>query len=314
MRTPTYQRNTYGSRGARGCGTCAWLIITGLILGALLSGCGQEAPSGWPDYLKVSLDVAGQQVEPALIDTGGGYELLLREPYGLKLVGTGQIIAFTGAEIVGVTEPFAYAAGGVEAVAGFALVGSSICDCNALGFEFFRRSGIILEVDFPAEKATLHESLPPEGITIPFSERPEALSGFDGALVELEVTTSGQTRSLIGVLDTGAPNSVLSEGAFPNARTGLTGRLAADLTHDQLGTVRVNLPLFDNPDLPELIVGLDVMRLWADVWFFRFDEVGGSVTVILRREGQPSEPDATDAGILATKNAARRSTASSLNQ
>ena len=269
-------------------------MLIGLTLSILLPGCGQEAPTGWPDYLKVNLDVAGQDVEPALIDTGGGYELLLREPYGLKLVGIGQIVAFTGTETVGVTEPFAYEAGGVSAVADFALVGSSICDCNGLGFEFFRRTGTILEVDFAAERVALHQSLSPEGITIPFAPQPAGLADFDGAFLKLEVTAGGQTRSVVGVLDTGAPNSVLREDAFPDARPGLTGRLTTDLMHTQLGTVRVNLPLFDNPELPELIVGLDVMRIWADVWYFRFDDEGGAFTVILQREAPPSEPDGAE--------------------
>lgn len=273
-------------------------MSAGLLLGALLPGCNQEAPSGWPDYLRVPLEISGQAVEPALVDTGGGYELLLREPYGLSLVGTGQIIAFTGAQVVGVTKPFAYTVGGVDAVADFALVGSSICDCNGLGFEFFRRTGTILEVDFPAQRVALHASFTPEGVTIPFTEQPVGLTNFDGALVELEVTAAGETLSIIGVLDTGAPNSVLREDAFPHALSGLTGRLTADLRHNQLGTVRVSLPLFDNHQLPELIVGLDVMQIWADVWYFRFDQVGGSVTVIFHREGQIVDPGNTDAQAL----------------
>jgi len=236
------------------------------------------------------LEISGQPVEPAMIDTGGGYELLLREPYGLNLVGTGQIIVFTGPEVVGVTGPFSYTVGGVDAAADFAIVGGSICDCNGLGFEFFRRTGTILEVDFTAKRAALHADFAPAGVTIPFTDEPVGLTDFDGALVELEVTAAGETRSLVGVLDTGAPNSVLRDDAFPHAAAGLTGRLTADLQHDQLGTVRVSLPLFDNHRLPELIVGLDVMQTWADVWYFRFDQTGGSVTVVFQREDPTPEP------------------------
>ncbi|MCH7925900.1 MAG: hypothetical protein IIC51_10245, partial [Planctomycetes bacterium] len=41
----------------------------------------------------------------------------------------------------------------------------------------------------------------------------------------------------------------------------------------------VSAALFSNDDLPDLILGIDVMRAWGDRWYFRYTPNGGIVTV-----------------------------------
>ena len=67
---------------------------------------------------------------------------------------------------------------------------------------------------------------------------------------------------------------------------GTQGVDRVDLTiiHPQLGLVTASAQLFDTAGLPDLILGTDVMRDWADRWFFRFDEEGGAVVAISKND------------------------------
>ena len=257
-----------------------WVLSLGLATGLTgAAGCGQGVLAGADDYLWLPLIVGGEDVGTALIDTGGDYELLLRETYGLKLVGTAEISVFTGTEVVGVTEAVAYQAGGVAGVADFALVGSSICDCNAVGHEFFRQTGTVLAVDFARDRVDLLTAAESGEATIAFASPPQELAGFDGALLPIRVRVGSVTHLLIGVLDTGALQTVVQRSALATPVSALASYARGTVEHDQLGAVELSLGLYDSPGLPDVIIGVDLMRRWADEWYFVFDEAGGQVTV-----------------------------------
>jgi len=261
-------------------------LLAALALAALglLTSCGQGLPADTPAYFSVPLEIAGATVEEALIDTGGAFELVLREPYGLKLVGTAEVLTFGGVATVGVSQAVAYSAGGLDAQADFALVGPAVCDCNALGYKFFQTSGTVLGVDFGAHRATLTAAIPARGLQLRRMDPSATLPDFAGAWVEVEVAVGGQSAVIPAVLDTGAAHSVLQRGTLPTVPAWPRDWVRATVAHKQLGTVSASLYLFDTAGLPQLIIGLDLMRVWADEWYFEFTPAGGTVTVVIAAE------------------------------
>ena len=71
-------------------------------------------------------------------------ELLADALMRLKVVDSTEVLAFGGTESVDVTESFDYTAGGWQTHAEAAIVGVSVCECNGLGFHFFRKTGAVL--------------------------------------------------------------------------------------------------------------------------------------------------------------------------
>ena len=53
-------------------------------------------------------------------------------------------------------------------------------------------------------------------------------------------------------------------------------------------SVSLSVRLSDNNNLPDMILGTDIMRKWADRWYFSFRSHGGSVTVV--RDGDATSP------------------------
>ncbi len=215
----------------------------------------------------------------AIIDTGGGYEVMLRERFGLKVIDIVEVLAFGGKELVELTEGFAYEAGGVRAVADAALVGLSVCDCNGLGFHFLRKTGVVLGLDFSEESATFQATLPDGGILLPFTSPPAMMDGFDSAFVEVDVGADGVVRTVLGLLDTGTNRTVMRRGLVGSPSTLAPNHVDITIQQEDLGTVAARVALFDTSGLPDLIIGTDVMRAWGERWYFFFGPRGGAVTI-----------------------------------
>lgn len=254
-------------------------------------GCGDVfAPRPAPLF-SAPLIIDGEPVGEAIVDTGGGYELMLRDAYGLELVATTEVLAFGGMEVVGVTEGFSYSVGGWEASADAALVGLSVCDCNGLGFLFFRKTGAILEMDFPQGRADIVASTPEGGVAIHFELPPPQLQGFDSAFVEVEVSSGGETVTLLGLFDSGTNASVIRRGLVGETSALSPNRMDITITEAHLGTVAANVALYDTPGLPDIILGTDVMRAWSDRWYFEYAPKGGVITVFPRYDIEAAQPD-----------------------
>lgn len=257
----------------------AWLLLLSLGLCAAGGGCGDLLSPPAPEFpFSLPLHVDGRPVGKAIIDTGGGYEVLLKEPYGLTIIYETRVVAFAGSELVSVTEPFTYAVGGFETFAPGALVGVSTCDCNGLGYHFFRRTGMILALDFSTQTADFVLSPPDDGVLILFSEPPAHLPDFLSSFIKVEVAAGGSSRIVTALLDTGANVSVMRRGLVGAAPV-LANVQTITVAHAQLGGVRATVGLFDTPGLPDLIIGTDVMGVWADQWFLDFSATGGYATL-----------------------------------
>ncbi len=290
----------------RGLGTLLWLT----------SGCGDVfSPSPAPLF-SVPLTIEGEPIGPAVIDTGGSYEVMLRDSFGLLIVDRMEVLAFAGKEFVDVTEGFHYTAGGLEADAEAALVGVSVCDCNGLGFMFFRNTGVVLGLDYANQRATFLPAVPENGVTIRFEPPPSFLPGFDSAFVEVEVASDDSARTVLALIDTGTNASVIRRGLIdargaagcvqpvPFRGTGGSGacitdgnplsrnRLRVTVTREDLGTVDASLGLFDTPGLPDMIIGTDIMRAWSDRWYFSFTPQGGTVTAFPHVDAAVAETEA----------------------
>lgn len=235
------------------------------------------------------LSIDGTPVGEAIIDTGGGYELLLRESFGLPVTGNVDVLAFGGAQSVDVTGGFDYTVGDVPDHADFALIGSSVCECNGVGFQFFRKTGWVLALDFATMGASFVRTIPLDGAVIPFAEPPGTLASFDTSFVEVTVSTGGVSRSVLALFDTGTNTSVMRRGILPDGSRLTPNQTEILVAEPQLGTIAVTARLFDTPDLPDLILGTDAMQAWSDKWYFHFAPQGGTVIVELVTSGPGSE-------------------------
>lgn len=245
---------------------------------ATAGGCGDIFRSAQAPLFTAPLVIGERAVDPAIIDTGGGYELMLREDFGLNVVDVAEVVAFGGRERVRVTEGFDYTVGNWSATADAALVGISVCDCNGLGFFFFRKTGAVLALDFPNLRASFLPSIPPGGVRLSFERPPPHLPGFNSSFIEVEVESGGELRSVLALLDTGTNASVMRRGIVGGTPSVLTpNRLDILVTQPRLGTVAVQVSLFDVDGLPDLILGTDVMQAWADRWYFAFFPTSGTV-------------------------------------
>lgn len=256
-----------------------WGISAGILLG-FLAGCGNTfGPTAYVLFT-VPFTVEGTPVSKALIDTGGGFEVMLREPYGIEVVDRVEVLAFSGPQIVDVTSGFTYQAGGIQAQAEGAIVGAAACDCNALGIDFFRKTGIVLALDYRSRAAAFVPSIAEGGVTLLFDPPPERLGEFDSAFLEVELQSGDLLKRTNALLDSGAAVSALYRGTMPGVAADQSF-LELDIRRDELGTVRATIALHDNGALPELIIGNDIMAAWGDRWYFVFEPLGGSLLVVL---------------------------------
>ncbi len=255
------------------------------------TGCGSAVETPPAPLFTVPLTIEGEPIGTALVDTGGGYEVMLRRSFGLDIVDSVEVVVFGGAETVDVTEGFAYSAGGIDAVADAAIVGASICDCNGLGFHFFRKTGVVLGLDFSGPAVAFLPLAPLQGVRIDFSPSPEDLSVFDTSFIEVEAAVNGRSQTLRALLDTGANTTVIRRELVGSVDGSTPLRSRVTVTHDQLGSRSITARLSDNSNLPDMIVGTDMMSKWANQWYFSFTPNGGYVTVV--RNGDTT-PDATE--------------------
>lgn len=266
----------HGNRTAHRNTSTPALAVSALV--ALAAGCGNLFAPPPAQLFTTPLAIDGTHVGHAIIDTGGGYELMLRSRYGLDVLDTVEVLAFTGRRFVGLTEEFPYTAGGIETSADGAIVGLDVCDCNGIGFQFFRKTGTILGIDFPKEAADFHLDMPEAGgVVLPFESSPPQMQQFDSAFVTVAVEAEGERQEIVGLLDTGTNWTVLRRGLFPSRNPLLPDQLDVRIGRTDLGIVVARVGLFDTPGLPDLIIGTDVMRAWSDRWYFRFDLEGGEV-------------------------------------
>ena len=257
---------------------CAACVVIGLCA----CSCGGVPLAGPPKLFTVPLAIEGTSIGSALLDTGGGYELMLRDHFGLEVIDTVEVLAFTGRESVDLVGGFNYRAGDVQTVADAAIVGVSVCDCNGVGYRFFRKTGVVLGIDFTRDVAGFFMRVPEQGISLAFAETPDYMSTFDSVFVDLEVALPDRTVRVPALVDTGASGTLIAAELLAEVFDA-GDRVAVTLHHEDLGTVAVRAQVFDNPELPQVIVGTDVMPLWADRWYFSFAPVGGNVTLSLPR-------------------------------
>lgn len=251
------------------------------------SGCGDIfAPAPAPLFT-TPIEIETEPIGQAIIDTGGGYELMLRDEFGLKIVDTVEVLAFGGIELVGLTEGFVYSAGGLKTEAQAALVGLSVCDCNGLGFHFFRKTGAVLGLDFQALSASFMPVVPVGGVTLPFQPAPPELSRFDSAFIQVQIETADSSITVTGLLDTGTNTTALRRGLVEATNPLTPDRADIFVLHPDLGKVAVNVRLFDTRGLPDIILGTDIMRAWSDRWYFFFARQGGTVTAFPRYQDTP---------------------------
>ena len=257
-------------------------ILTVLV--GLVAGCGDIFPPGQAPLFAVPLTIDGQPVGDAIIDTGGAYEVLLRETFGLRVIDTVDVLVFGGYEQVDLTEGFSYAVGGFQTEANGAIVGISSCDCNGLGIGFFRQTGAVLGLRFSDPGAVFLATVPEEGTRLAFAPPPPGLTTFQGAFIEVEVTADGDRRALLGLLDTGTSDTLLRRGLVGDPGPAWLNWDRVTVKNGELGTITLNAALFDTPGLPDMILGTDLMRAWGDRWYFSFTPTGGTVTVVPANE------------------------------
>ncbi|MGB0716315.1 MAG: hypothetical protein ACPGXK_10575 [Phycisphaerae bacterium] len=223
----------------------------------------------------VPLTIEGQDAGGAIVDTGGGFEVLLKDRFGLAVVDTAPVVAFAGPQNVDLTEPFQYVAGGLRTEADAGIVEPTICNCNGLGVRFLRKSGLTLVIDYATPSVYFVRRPPDADAYVPFQQGPTPLEDFDTAFVTVQIDAGGEPLTLRALLDTGASVTVLKRGIFPSL-PGLD-RLSIGISHPVFGEATASAGLFDTEGIPDLIIGNDVMRRWGDLWFFVFEPQGGWV-------------------------------------
>ncbi len=245
-----------------------------------VTGCGDIGLFAPAPLFTVPLAVEGRDVGDAVIDTGGAYEVLLRDDFGLAIVDEVEVLVFGGTESVGLTEAFAYTVGGVRSTADGAIVGISTCDCNGLGVEFFRKSDIVLGIGFSEWGAAFLSSVPGGGgATFGFAAPPARFADFDSVFLDVDVEVQGVSRRMTGLLDTGAAMTVMRAELAGELGLIWQNSVPAQVTNEHLGTANIRVGLFETADLPDMILGTDIMQAWGDRWYFQFSQVGGTVTV-----------------------------------
>ena len=210
--------------------------VPGILL-ILLGGCADVLPPRPAPLFTVPLAIDGQSVGNAIIDTGGDYEILLREDFGLDLTDTVTVRVFGGQESVAVTEAFTYTLSGLHAETEGAIVGVSSCDCNGVGVDFFRQSGIVLGLSFSEPAATFLFAVPEEGVAVDFATPPPRLAEFDTSFITVEVAAAGESRRTLGLLDTGASVTVVRRELLQSSQLPWQRHPRVTIAHAALGTV-----------------------------------------------------------------------------
>lgn len=268
----------------------------------LCAGCVRVLPPEPAPLFTVPLSIDSQPVDDAIVDTGGEYDLILRQTYGLSIAGRTSILAYGGPESVVVTDGFSFNVGGIEATTPAALVGLSVCDCNGVGFEFFRKAATVVAIDFRELEARFLDSVPEGGVPLRFVPAPEALAGFDSSFIDVDVQSKVGTSPtrITALLDTGTNMTILRRGVLNEDAKLAPDLLSVLIDHPSLGTVHVTATLFDTPGLPDLVLGTDVMGAWGERWYFAYDRQGGTTIVIPWLMGSESPGNSLSPAQVAT--------------
>lgn len=265
-----------------GCAPAFWALALTTVLGG---GCGETVNVTPAPLLSAPFSINGEPAGKAIIDTGGAYELMLRDTFGLEVTDTVEVLAFGGRETVGLVNGFEYEVGGLTATADVALVGLSTCDCNGVGFFFLRKTGALLHMNFADLRAEFGVDAPAGGVELPFEPPPDYLPNFDSAFITVEVSADGEAMDVLALLDTGTNGTVLRRGLIGEPDPLSPNRLDVQVTHPLLGTVSLRATLFDTDGLPDMILGTDVMQVWSSHWYFHFAPRSGLVVTF------PARPD-----------------------
>jgi len=247
----------------------------------VLHGCGVSNIESPGPLFEVPLLVEGVDVGGAIIDTGGGFEVLLAESAGLEIVDTIDVLLFGGLATVEVTQEFSYRAGGIDATATAAIVNPSICSCNGLGFLFLRKTGLVLSLDFDARSVVFLTEPAEADVFLPFRQGPASLSDFDTSFIDVDVAVVGEGRTVRALVDSGAPVTFMRRGLV--GVPPIVQRQQVRITHQDLGAIDVEVGLFDTSGLPDLILGTDAMNAWGSRWQFEYSASGGRVMVLSRK-------------------------------
>lgn len=264
--------------------------LIGLLL--LAGGCGTVVAPPRPALFYVPLSVEDRSVDPAFLDTGGEFEVLLKEPYGLPIQGEISVLAYTGRERVLVTGPFSYSVGDTRFQSDGAIIGLSVCDCNGVGLGFLRKAGALLSLDFTSRTVNLVTDRPIEASYIPSSRPIGPLSGFGGLFLEVEVSSETAATRLHALLDTGATRTVIRRDVAAVLRPVTSENVSLRIGNPYLGTAEVVAGLFYTPGLPDLIIGIDLMGAWSDRWYMDFGGDEPSAWVV-HAFSDPASPPAT---------------------
>jgi hypothetical protein len=289
-------KESLNSAMARGRTKSGFRVLAAIVVSFLIAGCDRIPVSTPAPLFYLPLTVDGVELEPAFVDTGGDFEVLLKESLHLRVVGQTTVLAFSGVLMLPVTEPFEYTAGGVSGKAPFAIVGLPSCACNGVGVHFLRKSGRVLRIDFETMAATLEDTLPDEGRLLRFEEPPRHLPDFPSSFVSVVVGAGtrppapGEGETVLALIDTGARTTVMRRGI---AGTDVETGDSTDVTIDRgvLGTLAARVSLYDSAELPDMIIGTDAMRAWGTVWYFAFESRTGSIVVFPR--GDDAVPPGT---------------------
>jgi len=281
------------------------LLILAVACG--VTGCGNASTLGarTAPLFTVPVTVNDAPVGPAIVDTGGGYDLMLAESHDLEIVDTVEILVFHGIATAGITEPFRYAAAGFETTADTALVNVNLCDCNGLGFFFLRKTGAVLALDFARGQATLSTSAPTGGVYLPFAPPPPQMSNFDTSFMVVDVSRpEGASLTVTALVDTGSSSTLMRRGILGTDGLSDADRVEVLITRPELGTVAAQINTFDTPGLPDLLIGTDVMRAWSNRWHFLYRPQRGYMHAEPR--GVPDQSELPPAGVVAAKHSPYR--------
>jgi len=242
----------------------------------------------------------GTVLESAIIDTGGGFDLMLgdRAGLGLDIVNSVDILAFNGVITADIAEPFPYSVGDFHAVADQAFVDLGLCDCNALGFFFFRKTGAVLAISFLDGHASFLDAAPARRTAIPFADPPATLPDFDTSFMTVQVTGDDGTPVTVNALiDTGSNITSLRRGLVSVSSTPDGTHADVLIARAELGTVHARVTVFDRPGIPDLVIGTDVMAAWSDEWYFEYNAHGGTIYAEPRNDVPPPAVVGSDTAV-----------------
>ncbi len=274
----------------------ALVSLAAIVAGTLVTaGCDAVLERPQPRLFYFPLSIGDRDIGPAFLDTGGEFEVLLSEPFGLPIQGELEVLAFGGREHVSITGPFDYTVAGLTMRGTGAIVGLSACVCNGVGLGFLQKAKKVVHLDFTTGDAVLTDEVPADTFGLS-SARPEGLlRDFSGSFIEVEVSDGDRTAVLHALLDTGSTRTVMRAGIVPPQPSRGADLVVVTIGHPVLGVARVYASTYDTEGLPDMIIGTDLMGAWADTWCFDYRDDARTVWVADLAETDDPAPDGSAA-------------------